>query len=252
MNATLGHAPRQGARADDERLAQIDADTRGPVHYLLTGLWPNLPVLLVGGILVCVGLVLTTAVSRGVNPVSALLIAGMVAPVFAGLVACGNRIVAGDTVGIGELFHSVAKLWWVGLRVALVPASALAFSLVALEVLNQTRNGLALVPLAVSGAVAVVATLGATVALPLRVDQPHRTGLTLWLTSLHAVARYPLPAVAVVSFGCTAAWAAASSTVSFVLLVPGPLALVTVAAAWASLARIGMFPSTSPSERNDS
>jgi len=250
MNATLSHAPRQGARTDDGWPARIGADNRGLVHYLLTGLWPNLPVLLVGGFLVCLGLVFTTVVSRGVNPVSVLLTAVIVAPVFAGLVACGNRIVAGDTVGVGELFCSVSRFWWVGLRVALVPAFALALALVALEVLNQTR--LALVPLAISGAVTVVTTLGATVALPLRVDQPRRTGFALWLTSLYAVARCPVPAVAVVAFGCTAVWATASSAVSFVLLVPGPLALVTVAAAWASLARIGTLPSTSSSERNDS
>jgi hypothetical protein len=220
------------------------------VHYLLTGLWPNLPVLLVGGFLVCLGLVLTAVMSRGVNPVSVLLTAVIVAPVFAGLVACGNRIVAGDTVDIGELFRSVAGSWWIGLRVAIVPAFALALTLVAFEVLNQTR--LAIVPLAVSGAVTVVTTLGFTVALPLRVDQPRRNGFALWLTSLHAVARCPVPAVAVVAFAITAVWATASSTVSLVLLVPGPLALVTAAAAWASLASIGTLPSTCPSERNDS
>jgi len=242
MNATMSQAPRQGARTHDEWSARIGADNRGLVHNLLTGLWPNLPVLLVGGILICLGLVFTTIVSRGVNPVSVLLTAVIVAPVFAGLVACGHRIIGGDTVDVRELFQSVRKQWWIGLRVALVPAFALALALVALEVLNQTR--LALVPLAVSGAVTVVTTLGSTVALPLALDQPQCTGFTLWLTSLHAVARSPVPAIAVLAFGCTAAWATASSTVSFVLLVPGPLALVTVAAAWAALARLGILPST--------
>lgn len=209
------------------------------IRLLFVNAWHGLPVLLAGSVLVCVAASLVVLASPGVNPVGVVLTGVVVAPPFAAMVHVIDRLWSGHDVSLRQLLEAVPACWRRGTVAGLVPAIPAALFLVAFEMWDQTAQLWLLTPMSLSGSVGVVAALVAVVALPLSVRRTTVPGRDVWLTSAHAVARHPIPAVAVVASTGLGIWACVTFSASVAVLVPGAVGLTTVAAAQTTATYLG-------------
>lgn len=184
-------------------------------------LWHELPLLATAGALSCAASALVVLLSPGLSPVSVLLAAFVVSPIWAAIVATTDAVVLEDRGGVPVLLRNLRKFAGAGLEVGLVPAVV-----VALLLLNwQLYSGpLFALPLAASGCASVLLLLASCYAFSLRVTGGLR-GKQLWLTALQLVARAPLVPLGVLALAFVALLLGTSVTASLLLLAPGPLAL---------------------------
>ena len=191
-------------------------------------LWHELPLLAAAGVLVCTASGLVVLLSPGLSPVSVLLGALLIGPVWAAVIATADSVVRDDRGGVLLLLRNLRRHWLAGLEVALVPGV-----IAALAVLNQAiyTGPVFAIPLAVSGCATVLALLASCYAFSLRVTAGLR-GRTLWLTALHLVARAPLVPLGVLALAFVALLLGTSVTASLLLLAPGPVALFASAGTW--------------------
>ncbi|WP_166350179.1 hypothetical protein [Phytoactinopolyspora limicola] len=96
-----------------------------------------------------------------------------------------------------------------------------------------------------SGCVTVLAAAGAVVALPLGIEYPQARWRYLWWVSLAAVARRPVPVLGALVFVAASGYLAGRWPITLTV-VPAASALVVVAAAWTSLATLGVHPTIQP------
>ncbi|MEU8222194.1 hypothetical protein [Kribbella sp. NPDC048915] len=184
-------------------------------------LWHQLPLVATAGALVCSASIVVVALSPGLSPISVLLGAFLVAPVWAALIATTDAVVRDDRGGVRELMTNLRKHGPAGIGVGLLPAAVVACALVN----RQLYDGPAFaVPLAVSGCASVLVVLASCYAFSLRVTDGLR-GRTLWLTALHLVARAPAVPLGVLALAFVALLLSTSVTASLLLLAPGPVAL---------------------------
>lgn len=203
------------------------------MRAMFRAVWPNLPVLLLSSVAVCLGAACVAVISPGITPLSSLAAAVLVGTPMGGLVwSCSNLWFHTD-VTVGQLVR--AAPFWSGraLAVTSVPGVLVALTLVSLEVWSQSRQIWVLAPLALGGALSVVLILAAGVALPLSVRDPRLRGLPLWICALRVVARGPVRALGVPAVVVLGMSACTNLSASLFLLLPAPLALVMVAAAFA-------------------
>ena len=191
-------------------------------------LWHELPLLAAAGVLVCTASGLVVLLSPGLSPVSVLLGALLIGPVWAAVIATADSVVRHDRGGVLLLLRNLRRHRLAGLEVALVPGV-----IAALAVLNQAiyTGPVFAIPLAVSGCATVLALLASCYAFSLRVTAGLR-GRTLWLTALHLVARAPLVPLGVLALAFVALLLGTSVTASLLLLAPGPVALFASAGTW--------------------
>ncbi|TCC53246.1 hypothetical protein E0H75_05905 [Kribbella capetownensis] len=191
-------------------------------------LWHELPLLAAAGVMVCTTSGVVVLLSPGLSPVSVLLGALLIGPVWAAVVATADSVVRDDRGGVLLLLRNLRRHWLAGLEVALVPGV-----IAALAVLNQAiyTGPIFAIPLAVSGCATVLALLASCYAFSLRVTAGLR-GKTLWLTALHLVARAPLVPLGVLALAFVALLLGTSVTASLLLLAPGPVALFASAGTW--------------------
>jgi hypothetical protein len=191
-------------------------------------LWHDLPLVATAGVLICTASALVVLLSPGVSPVSVLLTAFLVAPVWAAVVATTDAVVLDDRGGVPALLKNLRKHALAGLEVGVVPAVV-----VGLALLNwQLYSGpLFAVPLVVSGCASVLLLLASCYAFSLRVTAGLR-GKTLWLAALQLVARAPLVPLGVLALVFVALLLGTSVTASLLLLAPGPVALFASAGTW--------------------
>ncbi|TCC55879.1 hypothetical protein E0H73_34715 [Kribbella pittospori] len=191
-------------------------------------LWHELPLLAAAGVLVCTASGLVVLLSPGLSPVSVLLGALLIGPVWAAVVATADSVVRDDRGGVLLVLRNLRRHWLAGLEVALVPGV-----IAALAVLNQAiYNGpVFAIPLAVSGCATVLALLASCYAFSLRVTGQLR-GKALWFTALSLVARAPLVPLGVLALAFVALLLGTSVTASLLLLAPGPVALFASAGTW--------------------
>lgn len=191
-------------------------------------LWHELPLLAAAGVLICTASGLVVLLSPGLSPVSVLLGALLIGPVWAAVIATADSVVREDRGGVLLLLRNLRRHWLAGLEVALVPGV-----IAALAALNQAvyTGPLFAIPLAVSGCATVLALLASCYAFSLRVTAGLR-GKTLWLTALHLVARAPLVPLGVLALAFVALLLGTSVTASLLLLSPGPVALFASAGTW--------------------
>ncbi|PSL05145.1 hypothetical protein CLV30_1047 [Haloactinopolyspora alba] len=215
-----------------------DGDTTGgppDLRALFSGTWHSLPAVLTGSVLVCAAAVPVVFASPGPNPVAAVLAAVLVTPAFAAVVALADRLWLGDDVTVRELAAAVPSCWRRGTGAGLVAAVPAALFLVAHEMWTQTAQPWLLVPMSVSGAATVVATLVLVVALPTSVREPATPHARVWISAAYAVARRPVPPIGAVALAGLGVWACVALSASVAVLVPGAVALTTAAAARTTL-----------------
>jgi hypothetical protein len=191
-------------------------------------LWHQLPLLATAGVLVCASAALVIFLSPGVSPVSVVLSAFVVSPIWAAVVASTDAVVRDDRGGVRDLFRNLRKHGSAGLRVGLVPGVVVAVALVNWQLYS---GPLYAVPLAVSGCAGVLSILASCYAFSLRVTGGLR-GKVLWLTALHLVARAPAVPLGVLALAFVALLLGTSVAASLLLLAPGPVALFASAGTW--------------------
>jgi hypothetical protein len=194
--------------------------------------WPNLATLLVSGSVIAGASCLAGFVTPGITPLAPLVWALVVAPPFGALVAQLTALAAGRTVPTFSVFRYLRRFGRFSLGVWAVPALCGSISLVAYRWWTTTSSPLALAPLFVGGAITVLATLGAIFAVPFGISHRDLRGVPLYLVGLHAVAKRPIPVLAVVAVAAIGVWASTSFSASVVFLMPASIALVNYAAAW--------------------
>lgn len=191
-------------------------------------MWHELPLVAAAGVLVCTASGLVVLLMPGVSPVSVLLGALVVGPVWAAVMATADSVVRDGRGGVWLLLRNLRRCGLAGLEVAAVPAVVAALTL-----LNQAAYSgpVFAIPLAVSGCATMLALLASCYAFSLRVTASLR-GKTLWLTALHLVARAPLVPLGVLALAFVALLLGTSVTASLLLLAPGPVALFASAGTW--------------------
>lgn len=191
-------------------------------------LWHELPLLATAGALVCTASAVVVLLSPGLSPLSVLLAALAIAPVWAAVIATTDAVVLDDRSGVPVLLKNLRKHAGAGLEVGLVPAVVVALALVNWHLYS---GPLFAIPLAVSGCASVLLLLASCYAFSLRVTAGLR-GKRLWLTALHLVARAPLVPLGVLALAFVALLLGTSVTASLLLLAPGPVALFASAGTW--------------------
>ena len=81
----------------------------------LRALWHEMPLLAVAGVLTCTATAAVVVLVPGVNPVSMLLAAVLVAPVWAGITATTDSAVGGGGGGVVLLLQNLKRHWLAGL-----------------------------------------------------------------------------------------------------------------------------------------
>ena len=185
-------------------------------------LWQQLPLLATSGVLICTASALVVFLSPGLSPVTALLAAFVIAPVWAAVIATTDGVVREDRGGVPVLMRNLRRHALGGLWVGVVPGGVIAVGLANWQLY---RGGLVLLlPLAVSGCASVLLLLASCYAFSLRVTAGLR-GKHLWFTALHLVARAPLVPLGVLALVFVALVLGTSVSASLLLLAPGPVAL---------------------------
>lgn len=192
-------------------------------------LWPNLPVLLLGSVVVAVGWSLVRALSPHLGLGSVVGLGLVVVPAFAVLLRGCEVLLTDEHFGIADLFRSAARIFLPALRITAVPTAAVLLTLSAVQVWQLSGQPWMLISVGLAAAVSVLTLYTGVVALPylLRTRSPWRAG---WLVSFYIATRNPVPVLAVLSAVALAVWAAAYLSFAVIVLLPAPLALVWAAA----------------------
>jgi len=191
-------------------------------------LWHELPLLATTGVLVCTAAALVVVVSPGVSPLTVLLGAFVVSPVWGAVIATTDAVVQEERSGVPVLLKNLRRHALGGLGVGLVPGVVIAVGLFNWQLYSGPAFAL---PLAVSGCASVLLLLASCYAFSLRVTGGLR-GKQLWFTALHLVARAPLVPLGVLALAFVGLLLATSVTASLLLLAPGPVALFASAGTW--------------------
>jgi hypothetical protein len=192
-------------------------------------LWPNLPLLLTGSVLVAAGWVLVRAVSKHAGSISILGVGLLVVPLFAALLNAAESLLDDDHVGIPQFVRSLGRSFGRAAKLTALPTGAAFLMLETLLAWQLSGQAWMLASLGLSATATVAALYAGVIALPYAV----RTGAALrkvWLVGLYVATRNPVLVLGVVSAVVLTAWAAAYLSFALILLLPGPLALVWSAA----------------------
>jgi hypothetical protein len=219
--------------------AQLEAEA----NYLVRArryVWPSLPMLLVSSAIVCVLGAVAMVLAPGITPISLPVWAVLVAPAFGALLEQVSRMLDGVEPPVFSFLSALRRSWRLSLALALPAALAGSCYLVAYELWVQTGSWMLLAPLAVSGVCAVLLGIAGAIALPLGLGRSDLRGRALLVTALHVCAGHPIAPLGVLALGVVGVWAATQFTASLLLLLPGPLAVVLVAAVWTSAQACGI------------
>ncbi|GAA1148386.1 hypothetical protein GCM10009630_53650 [Kribbella jejuensis] len=188
-------------------------------------LWYELPLLATAGVLVCTSAGLVVLLSPGLTPLTVLVSALVVSPVWGAVVATTDAVVLEERGGVQLLLKNLRRHALAGLQVGVVPGVVVAVGLLNWQLYFGWRAGVMFVlPLAVSGCASVLLLLASCYAFSLRVSGRLR-GKQLWFTALQLVARAPLVPLGVLALAFVDFLLGTSVTASLLLLAPGPVAL---------------------------
>lgn len=192
-------------------------------------IWPNLPVLLCGSVLVAAAWSVVRLSSAQLGWLSVLGLGLVVVPTFAVLLRGCEVLLSDEHFGIASLFPSMSRTFLRAAKVTAIPTGPLLLTLASLDVWHLSGQTWMLASVGLGVVVSALALYTAVVALPYVV----RTGSTLvdgWLVSFYIAARNPVPVLGVLSGIALSVWAAAYLSFAMVVLLPGPLALIWAAA----------------------
>jgi len=203
---------------------------------------PALPTVLVSSSAVCLAGVIVVSVAPWVGPLTVVLSALVVSPVFAALVAQAQDIVGGRDPSAFSLPGYIRRYGRLGIGCWLPPALTATCGVAAVTVGARTGSSLFLVPAGLAAAATTLLMTGALVGLPLAVEFGGLRGPRLLVSALHVAASRPTPVLGVLALVVCAGWGAVHISASIALLLPGPLALVVVVAVWTSAEACGIRP----------
>jgi len=212
----------------------------------LRQVWPNLPVLALGSVLVAFAWGLARVAAAAVSWAGVVLIGLLVLPLLGALLRGCLVLLTGDHFGIGTLVRTLPSSFARGLRIC-APVTGVALLGFAGTYAWQVSGSPWLLP---SAALGSIITLGALyvgiVALPYYVGG-NGSWLRSWQVGLFVATRNPVPVLATMAAVVLAVLAAEHLSVALVLVLPAPVALV-----WASALRTAtehsrqMLAATSP------
>ncbi|RNI20294.1 hypothetical protein [Flexivirga caeni] len=218
---------------------ETSADQRLLLRRTMRGVWPQLPLLLLGSVVLCLAAVVVALVAPGATPVSVLLLAVLVAPPAVALGAVTNSVLRYDDAS----FAVWRRGWRVGIRrgiaCAIPQAVAGALFVVAIEVWRRTGQPALLVSVAVCGAVTLALIPFTAAMVQVLTVLPELTLRDQWRVAAGWVVRWPVRFLAAPILLLLGVWLATQLSVSLLLLVPAPVAFVSAAALWTSAVESG-------------
>jgi hypothetical protein len=190
---------------------------------------PNLPVLLVGSVLVAAGWALLRLLPPELGWAVVLGLGLVVLPAFAALLRGCEVLLADEHFGVLNLFRSLVRGYGPAVKVTALPTLVVVLTLLAADLWRVSHQSWMLASVGVGIAVSLVALYTGVIALPyfLRTGAAPVEG---WLVSFYIASRNPVAVLAVLSATALVVWAAAYLSFALVLLLPAPLALVWAAA----------------------
>lgn len=200
-----------------------------PLQRAVRVLWPSLPMLLCGSILVAAAWSLIRMFTPGGGPVAVMAVGLVVVALFANLLHGCGVLLTGDHFGITHLLRDLPRISVAALKITLLPTCAAVLTSVSVEAWRHGGAGWMLLSIGVGGAVTLLSGLIAVVALP----YVTRTGVDVrrgWLVASYITTRNPVPVLAAASAVVLAVWATAYLSFAVIMLLPGPVALVWAAA----------------------
>lgn len=217
------------------------AEQRILLRRSMRGLWPHLPLLMLGSVAVCLSAGVAALVTPGATPLSVILLAVLVTPAATAIGAVANAVVGEDDAGHADWRRG----WAAGVRngVAAIIPIAITGSLfvVAVEVWRRSGQPLLLTSVGVSGAVTACLVPVTAAMVQVTTGLPALDRRSQWRTAASFVVRWPvrfLAAPILLGFG---AWLAIQVSASLLLLVPAPVALISAAAFWTSAVEAGVL-----------
>lgn len=188
-------------------------------------LWPNLPMLLVGSVVVAVGWSVVRALPSQLGWLAVLGLGLGVLPAFAALLRGCEVLLTDEHFGVRELGVSLVRDYRPAVMVTVVPMATVLLTVMATELWRVSRQSWMLMSVGLGVSLSVVTIFAGVIALPYIVRT--RSGIVDgWRVSLYVASRNPVPVLAVLSALALAAWAAAHLSFALLLLLPAPLALV--------------------------
>ena len=161
----------------------------------------------------------------GLTPVSILLLALLVTPVWAVATAAATYVLDDVPIAIPDLL-SRARVFR-STKYALIPALLLVMLALDWSVMTATRAWFFIPSVGLVGAASLLAVASALLLFPLQALTGAR-GAVLWRAALTMAARRPSVPISVLAIGGVAIVAALTWSVSLLFLVPGPMVLVAL------------------------
>lgn len=210
-------------------MSQVAQDPADHLRHASRLLWPNLPVLLCGSLLVAGTWSLVRALPPQLGWVAVLGIGLVNLPAFAALLHGSEVLLADEHFGVADLFRQLARGFGPAVRVTVLPTLAVLLTLAAVDLWQLTGQTWMLASVGLGMATSLVALYTGVVALPyvVRTRSPLVQG---WLVSCFIATRNPVPVIGVLAAVALGVWAAAYLSFALIVLIPGPLALVWAAA----------------------
>ncbi|SDT05824.1 hypothetical protein [Microlunatus soli] len=195
----------------------------------LRAIWPNLPVLLAGSVLVGLGWSATRVVaglSGWLIPIAVWLF--VLPPLITLVVGC-RQLLRDEHFGIGTLFRALPSNAGRTIMISAGPMLMVVLTLIGWHAWRLSGSAL-LLPSFVAGCLlSAAALLAGVVAVPYGV-LTRVPGKETWLVAAFVLSRQPIPVLAVVAATALGVWAAAYLSFALIILLPGPLAMIWAAA----------------------
>jgi len=209
---------------------QTPTRSADPLRHAASLLWPNLPVLLAGSVLVTVAAALVRLAAPQPGAVTVLGYGLLVLPTLAALLRGSQVLLADDVFGLRHLGPALLRGIRPTVMITAVPMLSLTLAVIAAGQWAEHRQGWLLLSLGLSLAVGLVTAGVGVVALPyvLATRCPVLEG---WVVATYVVTRRPVPVLAVVSAIVLLGWAGGHLSLALMIIFPGPLALLWAVAA---------------------
>lgn len=193
-------------------------------------LWPNLPLLCCGALLVSLSWAVVRLVAPGLSVLSVVLHSLLVVPTFAPLLKGCQVLLTDEHFRIVDLFRTLRRDYLSVVKVGLLPTVTVLLTVSAFDIWYVARQPWMLVSLGLGLSATVVTLYIWVIALPYALRSPSSSLAQGWLVSFYVASRNPVPVLAVVSSVGLAVWATNTVSFALALLIPGPLALIWAAA----------------------
>jgi MFS family permease len=193
-------------------------------------LWPNLPLLLTGSLLVSLSWLLVRVVAPGLSLVAVILHLLLVVPTFAALLVTCQVLLTGQHVRVTDLFRTWGRRYRRSVTASLPVAATVLLTFGAFDVWHLSGQAWMLVSVGLGLTVSVLALFSWVLTLPYALRSDSRSVKRWWLVGVCGASRNALPVLGVLSLLGLAVWVVQSYSLAFTFLVPGVLALVWTAA----------------------